>query len=94
MNLDSTNQPLDAIWRRFGARTFGNLKKFRLRPGRHDQALESIKRLALVSPHLLADLGFTHDPHNSNPTMAVWHKGDIVVQIQRTERHVVVLRER
>ncbi len=40
-------------------------------------------RLALLSPHLLPDLGFVEDRTAGNPHRTVWRKGALVVSISR-----------
>ncbi len=43
--------------------------------------LKEIERLALLSPHLLADLGFGIDAQASNRTTVVWRNGSICVWV-------------
>jgi hypothetical protein len=94
MHSAATTQLIEPVSERIGARILGLLPILFFRRESRDRALEDAKRLALLSPHLLKDLGFKYDPHSSNPITAVWRKDDVVVRVQRAERHVIVLRER
>lgn len=40
-----------------------------------DHLLDELERLALLSPHLLGDLGFTRDGLASAPDTQVWRRG-------------------
>lgn len=81
------------VLERLGFRILGLLPILSSRKESQDRALEDVKRIALISPHLLKDMGFRYDPHSSNPMTSVWRKDDIVIWAQRTERHVVVQRK-
>lgn len=48
-----------------------------------DQLRDELERLALLSPHLLADLGFTHDAAASVPDTKVWRNGRHRVVVAR-----------
>lgn len=94
MHSEATTQLIEPVSVRLGARILGLLPILFFRKKPPDRDLEDAKRLALISPHLLKDLGFRYDPQSSHPITAVWRKDDIVVRVQRAERHVVVLRGR
>ncbi|WP_306044531.1 hypothetical protein [Nioella sp. MMSF_3534] len=42
-------------------------------------------RLAELSPHLLADIGFRKDEHGTNDAHQVWRKGHIVLEVPAPE---------
>lgn len=93
MHSEATTQLVEPVSERLGARLLGLLQIVSARKEPRDKTLDDVKRLALLSPHLLKDLDFRYDPYSSNPITAVWRKDDICVRAQRAERHVVVARE-
>lgn len=94
MHSEATTQLTEPVSERRGARILGLLPIRSNKKVPRDRALKDVKRLVLLSPHLLKDLGFRYDAPSSNPITAVWRKDDIIVRVQRAERHVVVARER
>ncbi len=44
-------------------------------------SLDDLERLALLSPHLLADLGFEEDREASGPGWRIWRKGNLSVTL-------------
>ncbi|WP_420397337.1 hypothetical protein [Nioella sp.] len=46
---------------------------------------EELLRLAELSPHLLADIGFRKDEHETNDARQVWRKGHIVLELPAPE---------
>lgn len=44
---------------------------------------EALERLALTSPHLLADMGFEIDAAAGSPTRTVWRRGRLTVTLDR-----------
>lgn len=51
-----------------------------------DHVLDELERLALLSPHLLADLGFSRDAAASNPHTTVWRRGRLRVAVATSTR--------
>ena len=94
MYSGATTQLVEPVSERLGFRILGHLPFLSFRKKPRDRTLDDVNRVAQLSPHLLKDLGFRYDPHSSNPMTAVWRKDDIVIWVQRTERHVVVQREK
>ncbi|MEQ8898977.1 MAG: hypothetical protein RID23_18005 [Roseovarius sp.] len=45
--------------------------------------LDELERLALTSPHLLADMGFEIDRRAGSPTRTVWRRAGLCVTIER-----------
>ena len=71
--------------------SLGHWIKFRARPQVVPDApstLAEIERLALLSPHLLADLGFRADPHAAGPGSMAWRKDGMTVTVEATLRSV------
>lgn len=62
------------------------------RPKR-DKMLKDLERLAKLSPHLLADLGFSVDALESNAIAVCWRKEDMVVFIATAERHAFAMHD-
>lgn len=52
-----------------------------------DRLLEELERLALLSPHLLSDIGFRRDAA-SGPDTKVWRSGELQVVVARSARTV------
>jgi uncharacterized protein YjiS (DUF1127 family) len=53
-----------------------------------DRQLEELERLALLSPHLLSDIGFRSDAASA-PDTKVWRRGEFQVVVARSARTVV-----
>jgi 4-hydroxyphenylpyruvate dioxygenase-like putative hemolysin len=51
-----------------------------------DHLRAALERLALLSPHLLADLGFKRDAAASAPDTMVWRRGQLRVVVARPTR--------
>lgn len=51
-----------------------------------DHMRDELERLALLSPHLLADLGFTREAAASGPDTMVWRNGQLRVVVARLTR--------
>ena len=69
----------------------GRWTKFRARPQVAPGArsiLAEIERLAILSPHLLADLGFRADPHAAGLGNMAWRKDDMTVTVETFGRSV------
>lgn len=49
-----------------------------------DHLRNELERLALLSPHLLGDLGFTRDAAASAPDTMVWRRGQLRVVVARS----------
>lgn len=58
-----------------------------------DHLLEELERLALLSPHLLSDIGFRHDTAASAPGLKVWRRGELQVVVTRSARTVIASTE-
>lgn len=54
-----------------------------------DHLRDELERLALVSPHLLGDLGFTRDVAASVQDTTVWRKGQLRVVVARSTRSAI-----
>ncbi|MGI3168495.1 hypothetical protein ACRARG_05050 [Pseudooceanicola sp. C21-150M6] len=52
-----------------------------------DRLLEDLERMALLSPHLLNDIGFSRDAA-AVPDTTVWRKGELKVVVERSKRTV------
>ncbi|MGR3513878.1 MAG: hypothetical protein ACU0GG_14045 [Paracoccaceae bacterium] len=94
MHSEATTQQMVPVSERLGACVLGLLSILSFRKEPHDKVLEDVKRIALLSPHLLKDIGFRYEPQTSNPITAMCQKDDIIIWIQCTQRHVIVQRER
>ena len=76
--------------------SLGRWIKFRARAQAVPDALSTlaeIERLALLSPHLLADLGFRADPHVAGPGSMAWRKDGMTVTVEATLRSVCASEE-
>lgn len=51
-----------------------------------DHLLHELERLALLSPHLLGDLGFTRDGMASAPDKQMWRRGRLRVLVATSTR--------
>ena len=73
--------------------SLGRWTKFRARPQVAPGArstLAEIERLAILSPHLLVDLGFRADPHAAGLGNMAWRKDDMTVTVETFGRSVRV----
>lgn len=62
---------------------FGGWRKPDPKTGTARGLAEALERLALTSPHLLADMGFEMDGGAASPTRTVWRRGRLSVTIER-----------
>ncbi|MDU8912330.1 hypothetical protein [Aestuariicoccus sp. MJ-SS9] len=62
------------------------------RPKR-DTVLDDLERLAMLSPHLLADLGFSVDEFESTATAVCWRREDMAVFIATADGHAFAMRD-
>ena len=58
-----------------------------------DTVLENLERLAMLSPHLLADLGFSIDECESTATAICWRRDDMLVFVAVAESRSFAMRE-
>lgn len=58
-----------------------------------DTVLQNLERLAMLSPHLLADLGFSIDERESTATAVCWRRDDMFVFVAVGESRSYAMRE-
>ena len=58
-----------------------------------DAVFQNLERLAMLSPHLLADLGFSIDERESTATAMCWRRDDMLVFVAVAESRSFAMRE-
>ena len=65
-------------------RRIGKFVSWRRSRSSTDHLFDELERLALLSPHLLRDIGFRRDAAASAPDTKVWRRGELQVVVARS----------